>query len=190
MSAALQLPFLWAAASAQPMWTGRKRPVQNLVRNESFYPQEMEADLELDYDYDAANGADDDTDENRPHISLAFYRKHAENMLRRYLYASMVVGRTPSVMDDPVRGGRATCQRMRTFEDAVIFVLDMERCLAKLSHLDRALLTRIVLQEYTHTEASMMLGMSLRCVLYRFHKALDKVTELLLDAGLLDLPQH
>jgi hypothetical protein len=37
-----------------------------------------------------------------PSISLAFYRKHTERMLRRYLYASMQVGRAPSILGDPV----------------------------------------------------------------------------------------
>ncbi len=89
-------------------------------------------------------------------------------MLRRYLYASMQVGRAPSIFGDPVSRGWASSRPVRTFEDAVIFVLDMEKCLDQLGSLDRQLLSRIVLQEYTQAEAAMLLGMSVRAVSYKF----------------------
>jgi DNA-directed RNA polymerase specialized sigma24 family protein len=109
-------------------------------------------------------------------------------MLRRYLYASMQVGRAPSILGDPVSRGWASSRPIRTFEDAVIFVLYLERCLDKLGSLDRQLLSRIVLQEYTQAEAAMLLGMSVRAVSYKFSEALDKLTEKLLASGLLVLP--
>ena len=123
-----------------------------------------------------------------PPISLAFYRKHTESMLRRYLYASMQVGRAPSILGDPVARGWASSRPIRTFEDAVIFVLDVERCLEKLSVLDRQMLSRVVLQEYTQAEAAALLGMSPRAMSYKFPQALDRLTEKLLAAGLLVLP--
>src|SRR5258707_13306637 len=64
-----------------------------------------------------------------PDASLAFYRKHTESMLRRYLYASMQVGRAPSLLADSVGRGWVSSRPVRTFEDAVIFVLDVESCL-------------------------------------------------------------
>jgi hypothetical protein len=124
-----------------------------------------------------------------PEISLAFYRKHTENMLRRYLYASMLVGRTPSMLGDPVARGWASSRPVRTFEDAVIFVLDVERCLDRLSSLDRDMICRIVLQEYTQAEAASMLGMCVRTISYKFPRALDRLTRKLLDADLLVIPQ-
>lgn len=121
-------------------------------------------------------------------MSLAFYRKHSENMLRRYLYASMQVGRAPSILADPVGRGWVSSRPVKTFEDAVIFVLDVERCLDQLSAFDREMLNRIVLQEYTQTEAASLLGMSPRAISYKFPQALDRLTEKLLDSGLLVLP--
>lgn len=120
--------------------------------------------------------------------NLAFYRKHTESMLRRYLYASMHVGRAPSILGDSVGRGWASSRPIRTFEDAVIFVLDLERCLEKLSPLDRQMLSRVVLQEYTQAEAATLLGMSPRAMSYKFPQALDRLTEKLLAAGLLILP--
>jgi DNA-directed RNA polymerase specialized sigma24 family protein len=127
--------------------------------------------------------------QERPPASLAFYRKHTESLLRRYLYASMQVGRAPSILSDPVSRGWASSRPIRTFEDAVIFVLDIEKCLSRLSLLDREMLGRVVLQEYTQVEAASMLGMGVRTISYKFPLALDRLTEKLLEAGLLVLPR-
>jgi DNA-directed RNA polymerase specialized sigma24 family protein len=100
----------------------------------------------------------------------------------------MQVGRAPNILGDPIARGWCSSRPIRTFEDAVIFVLDVERCLNKLGTLDRMLLSRIVLQEYTQAEAASLLGMAARTVSYKFPKALDRLTEKLLDSGLLVLP--
>jgi DNA-directed RNA polymerase specialized sigma24 family protein len=110
-------------------------------------------------------------------------------MLRRYLYASMQVGRAPSILGDPVGRGWVSSRPIRTFEDAVIFVLDLEKCLDKLGSLDRQLLSRIVLQEYTQAETATLIGMSVRAMSYKFPQALDRLTEKLLASGLLVLPR-
>jgi hypothetical protein len=123
-----------------------------------------------------------------PIVSVAFYRKHTERTLRRYLYASMQVGRSPSILGDPVGRGWCSSRPIRTFEDAVIFVLDVESCLDKLGSLDRQMLSRIVLQEYTQAEAASLIGMSARAISYKFPEALDRLTEKLLESGLLILP--
>jgi len=123
-----------------------------------------------------------------PVVSLGFYRKHTESVLRRYLYASMQVGRAPNILGDSVGRGWCSSRPIRTFEDAVIFVLDVERCLDQLGSLDRMMLSRIVLQEYTQAEAASLLGMAARTISYKFPIALDRLTEKLLESGLLVLP--
>ena len=169
MSAALQLPMVWGAGATQAAWgesTGRK-----------LQPPA------------ATDKTSAETPTAEPVISLAFYRKHTENMLRRYLYASMQVGRSPSILSDPVGRGWASSRPIRTFEDAVIFVLDVEKCLAQLTELDRQMLSRIVLQEYTQAEAATLLGMSVRTISYKYPQALDRLTKKLLNSGLLILPR-
>jgi DNA-directed RNA polymerase specialized sigma24 family protein len=126
--------------------------------------------------------------ESLPPVNLAFYRKHTESLLRRYLYASMQVGRAPSILGDPVSRGWASSRPVRTFEDAVIFVLDIEKCIAQLGRLDREILSRVVLQEYTQAETAVMLGMAIRTISYKYPLAVDRLTEKLLAANLLVLP--
>jgi hypothetical protein len=163
MSAALQLATVWGASSQVLPWQREERKREKQRATQTKAPA-------------------------GPVVSLAFYRKHTESMLRRYLYASMQVGRAPSILGDPIARGWASSRPIRTFEDAVIFVLDMEKCLGKLGSLDRAMLGRIVLQEYTQAEAAMLLGMSVRAISYKFPQALDQLTEKLLVSGLLVLP--
>ena len=86
--------------------------------------------------------------------------------------------------EDPPRLHR----RVRTFEDALIFVLDVERCLNRLSLLDRQIISRVVLQEYTQTEAAVLLGTSSRTIGHKLPKAIDRLTEDLVASNLLTLP--
>ncbi len=94
------------------------------------------------------------------------------------------------MLGEPISRGWASSRPVRTFEDAVIFVLDVERCISRLDKLDRDLLSRIALQEYTYAEAAELLACSVRAVFYRYPLALDRLTALLLKAGLLFLPKH
>jgi hypothetical protein len=168
LSAALQLPMVWGAGNSQLQWEGDQgdwghgpaAPVEVKPRAKATVPV----------------------------VSLAFYRQHTEKMLRRYLYASMQVGRAPAILGDPIARGWVSSRPVRTFEDAVIFVLDVEACLNRLGSLDRQMLSRIVIQEYTQAETANMLGMSIRAISYKFPMAIDRLTEKLLHSGLLVLP--
>src|SRR5579871_2541194 len=106
MSAALQLPVVFGAAGAETAWHEIKRKPR-LTPSQEPRPDPL------------------------PPIdpSLAFYRKHTERMLRRYLYASMLVGRAPEALADSVGRGWVSSRPVSSFEDAVIFVLDVEKCL-------------------------------------------------------------
>src|SRR3954453_12894411 len=90
----------------------------------------------------------------RPAEELAFYRKHTQLMLRRFMHMSMEMGRTPSLLGQEVFRGRVSSYRLRSFEDAVIFVFDIEKCLKKLDHVQQELIGRIALQEYTQGETA------------------------------------
>src|SRR5271170_6257824 len=104
MSAALQLPLVCEPSTSQAVWRiERRRWERKPAAQSQAEPEEPEA--------------------AKPPVNLAFYRKHTESLLRRYLYASMQVGRAPSILADSVGRGWASSRPVRTFEDAVIFVL-------------------------------------------------------------------
>ena len=168
MSAALQLPMPWEIVGPQRLTDGKEWGKRAAAQPEAKPGEKARAAT--------------------PDTSLAFYRRHTEKMLRRYLYASMQVGRAPAILGDPIGRGWVSSRPVRTFEDAVIFVLDVETCLNALGSLDRQMLCRIAIQEYTHAEAATLLGMSVRTISYKFPLAVDRLTEKLLEAGLLLLP--
>jgi hypothetical protein len=85
MSAALQLPMVWGASSSQQAWQEDRRN----GKKTGGASREGKAGQ-------SACG--------RAGGQPGFYRKHTESMLRRYLYASMQVGRAPSILGDPIAG--------------------------------------------------------------------------------------
>jgi hypothetical protein len=121
---------------------------------------------------------------------LWLYRERTIGMLRRYLRISIEVGRLPSLLGREFFRTHVTSYRVSSFEDAVIFVHDVERSLEKLDAFERKLIGRIVLQEYTQEEAARLLQCGRRTVGRRFPEALDRLSETFLAGGLLTrLPQ-
>ena len=59
---------------------------------------------------------------------LSAYHDRTIALLRRYFRMSLEIGRMPSVLGREVFRARVTSYRVQTFEDAVIFVHDVERC--------------------------------------------------------------
>jgi DNA-directed RNA polymerase specialized sigma24 family protein len=114
-----------------------------------------------------------------------FYRSYTETILRRYSKMSMEAGRVSSLLGRELFRGDVTSYKVHGFDDVVIFVHDVEKCLAKLDNGQQQLIERIAIQEYSQGEAAEMMGLSLRSVLRRYGEALDRLTQLLLEAGLL-----
>ena len=114
------------------------------------------------------------------------YRKRTVAMLRRYMRYSMETGRLPSLLGTEFFRTKVTSYSVSTFEDRVIFVHDMERCLEKLDELARQVLLRVVLQEYEHEEAARLLGCTRMTVHRKLVEALDRLGDVLLEVGLLE----
>src|SRR4029077_14646642 len=106
-------------------------------------------------------------------------------LLRRYLQLSVEVGRLPSLLGREFFRSGVTSYRATTFEDTVIFVHDVARGLERLKEFESKLIARIVLQDYTQNETARLMGCGRRTVGRRFPEALDQLTEVFLEAGLL-----
>lgn len=118
---------------------------------------------------------------------LAFYRKYTEAMLRRYMRLSFSVERMPALLGHDAFRGKMSTYHVTSFEDSVIFVYDVEKCLNKLDHFSKELIRRISLQEYTQGEAAGLLGISLRTVVRCYSEAIDLLTQIFMDHRLLDI---
>lgn len=122
-----------------------------------------------------------------PKPELAFYRKYTEAMLRRYVRLSLTVGRMPALLGHDAFRGKMSTYRVTSFEDSVIFVYDVEKCLKKLDGFSQELIRRIALQEYTQGEAAGLLRVSLRTIVRRYGEAIDALTRIFLENRLLNV---
>jgi hypothetical protein len=115
------------------------------------------------------------------------YRARTVAMLRRYMRYSIETGRLPSLVGREFFRSRITKYQMATFEDRVIFVHDMERCLEHLDDFGRQVLGRIVLQEYKQEDAARLLGCTRMTVHRKLLESLDQLSDILLAVDLLDV---
>src|SRR5438128_12008129 len=81
------------------------------------------------------------------------YRDRTRALLRRYFYTSIEVGRLPSLLGREFFRAKVTYYRASSFEDAVIFVHDVERCLQSLDPVSHRLIAMIVVQHNNYVIA-------------------------------------
>lgn len=125
-------------------------------------------------------------DRKEPQPQVAFYRKYTEAMLRRYVRMSMEAGRVPSLLGKEMFRAKVTSYRVESFEDVVIFIYDIERCLERLAPEQQRLIARISLEEYTLLEAAAMLSLAPRTAIRRYWRALDRLTGIFLETRMLE----
>ena len=114
------------------------------------------------------------------------YRGRTVTMLRRYMRYSIETGRLPSLLGREFFRARVTAYIVVTFEDRVIFVHDMETCLNRLDEFSRQIIARHILQEHDQAATARLLRCAERTVRSYVPIALDVLSEILLDVGLLE----
>jgi DNA-directed RNA polymerase specialized sigma24 family protein len=110
---------------------------------------------------------------------LWLYRARTVAILRRFFRMSVEVG-------SEFFRTHVTSYGVSSFEDAVIFVHDVERCVAKLDRLSQTLIARVILQGYSHEEAGKVMGCSRRTLERNLPEALDRLSEIFLAAEILE----
>jgi hypothetical protein len=119
-------------------------------------------------------------------VELAFYRKYTEAMVRRYVRLSMAAGRVPSLLGRELFRGHVSSYKMTNFEDVVVFCFDMEKLLGKMPTTDQQLIKRLAMQQYKMHEVASMLRLPIRSCTRMYGRALDVLTELLLEVRMLE----
>ena len=117
---------------------------------------------------------------------MAFYRKYTEAMLRRYMRMSMEAGKVPSLLGQEMFHGNVTSYRVESFEDVVIFLHDVGKCLERLDMEQQNLISRIALQQYTLGETAELMGLKPRTVVRRYGQAVDSLTRVFLGVKMLE----
>src|ERR1022692_3472790 len=114
------------------------------------------------------------------------YRRRTVAMLRRYMRYSIETGRLPSLLGREFFRAKVTSYTVVTFEDRVIFVHDMEKCLERLDEFSRQLIARHILQEHDQAATGKLLHCTERTVRTYVPVVLDLLSEILLDVGLME----
>jgi hypothetical protein len=117
---------------------------------------------------------------------LRTYRGRTVAMLRRYMKYSIETGRLPSLLGREFFRTHVTSYTVVTFEDRVIFVHDMETCLGRLDEFSRQLIAKHILQEHDQEATAKLLHCNEKTVRRLTPAALDQLSEILLEKGLLE----
>jgi|HubBroStandDraft_1064217.scaffolds.fasta_scaffold54056_2 hypothetical protein len=126
---------------------------------------------------------EDDPLDRNPDLWL--YRKRTVGLLRRYMRFSLETGRLPSFVGREFFRARVTYYTATTFEDRVIFVRDVEKCMNRLEYWDQQLIARIILQEHSQEQTARILQCNRKTVQRRLPLVLDLLSEDFLKVGLL-----
>ncbi len=118
--------------------------------------------------------------------TLWLYRERTVALLKRYLRISIEVGRLPSLLGRELFRSKVTSYRMSSFEDAVIFVHDVERILDQIDTFSKELVAVIIFQDYSHEDAAEVLRCGRRTITRYFPQTLDQISELFLEGGLMN----
>lgn len=114
------------------------------------------------------------------------YRAKTVAMLRRDMRHSIETGRLPSVLGKEFFRAKVTAHTAVTFEDRVIFVVDMERCLARLDEFSRQLIARHILQEHDRWATARLLNCNEKTIRRYTPVVLDLLSEILFEVGLME----
>ncbi|HEY3974314.1 MAG TPA: hypothetical protein VGM18_15015 [Candidatus Sulfotelmatobacter sp.] len=114
------------------------------------------------------------------------YRGRTIALLRRYMRYSIETGRMPSLLGREFFRAKVTSYTVVTFEDRVIFVHDMEKCLKRLDEFSRQLIARHVLQEHDQAATGRLLNCNERTVRTYIPIVLDVLGEILMEVGLME----
>jgi len=118
--------------------------------------------------------------------AICLYRKKTINLLRRYNKLSMETSRLPSVLGGSGFRAKISSYPLHTFEDAVIFVYDVELCLGKLDGHSYEIVARVIFRGDDLDQAARDMHYSRPHGYRLLITALDKLTQTFLRKGILD----
>src|SRR6478736_8323956 len=161
-----------AASAGFPRRTMRdeKRLVEQLVKHQFHGRERTDEAVEGISQAASQRQREEEEDQER---ERRIYRGRTVAMLRRYMRYSIETGRMPSLLGAEFFRAKVTAYTVVTFEDRVIFVHDMEKCLDRLDESSRQLIARHILQEHDRCGSAKLLHCN--------EKTVRRCTPLVLD---------
>lgn len=118
-------------------------------------------------------------------IEVVAYRPYTRALLRRYFRIAVDIGRLPSILGGLRYRAKVSNYPLHTFEDAVIFVHDIERVFDRMERRHLEMIAGVSLLEYSIPEAAMRIGVTVQRAERRYNAAIDSLSAILLETGLL-----
>ncbi|HEV8383927.1 MAG TPA: hypothetical protein VGQ11_03575 [Candidatus Acidoferrales bacterium] len=115
----------------------------------------------------------------------SFERTRTMALLFRFLRTAMSVGRMPSLVGREVFRARVGARPAAAFENAVLFVCDVEKCLSELDPLEQRLIAYCVLENRSEWEASRQFQASQGFISRHLGHALDILHATFCQRGIL-----
>lgn len=116
---------------------------------------------------------------------LVACRPYTRALLRRYIRLAADLGRLPSILGGICFRPRYSGSRVRTFEDAVIFVHDVERAFDRVEAAHMEIIAGVILLDYSIPEVALRMGITVQRAERRYASAVDALSAVLLETGLL-----
>lgn len=115
----------------------------------------------------------------------SFERTRTMALLYRFLRTALSLGRMPSLVGREIFRTTARAHPAGAFENAVVFVCDVEKCLAQLEPLEQRLIAYCVLENRSEWEASRQFQASQGFVSRHLGHALDVLHVTFCQRGIL-----
>lgn len=115
----------------------------------------------------------------------SYERMRTIALLHRFFRTALLMGRMPSLLGREVFRARTTHQPAQAFENSLVFVCDVERCLASLEQADQRLIAMCVFEDWSEWEAARRCGQPQADVSRRLAYALDLLHDVFCRLGLL-----
>ena len=125
------------------------------------------------------------TDSVQDDRDLWLYRDRTVALLKRYARMAVETGRLPSLLGRECFRTSVTPYALASFEDMAIFVHDAEKALQRLNESQQQLILLNVLEEYSQWDIARMSGCTTRWIEWQVSDALDALTVVLIESGLL-----
>ncbi len=120
-----------------------------------------------------------------PEPETICFRAQTIAIVRHFFEISCQVGRLPSILGREFFHAKVSHHAVPSFEDQALFVHDVERCLLRLSEDHAHMVIMVGLYDFSKDEVAAMLRRCRSWVNQRYIEALDSLTQIFLDAGVL-----
>ncbi len=120
-------------------------------------------------------------------MRLATYeRRMTVGLLHRFFRMSLRIGRMPSLLGREIFRSREAGRAPMAFEDSVLFVCDVEKCLRSLEPVEQRLIAFCILEDRSEWEAARVFHRTQTEISRRLGRTLDLLFETFCRVGMLE----